>query len=143
MKNSSPRQLALIISIFVSLVSAVIISLSLYLAVENPLYPIAGGMIISFLISCFLIYSAVNNFILDKINQIKGKNILLARSDISRIEFYDALINKGAQVHDIVVYKTVQNVSNKKYFEEILNKTKIPKIKDKYILFIFRVHLLL
>ncbi|MEW5820619.1 MAG: uroporphyrinogen-III C-methyltransferase [Cyanobacteriota bacterium] len=62
---------------------------------------------------------------LNAINEISGKKILLARSDISRIEFSEALINKGAIVEDLIVYKTLLNQNDGDFIKNTLSINKI------------------
>jgi two-component system phosphate regulon sensor histidine kinase PhoR len=70
MKNSSPRQLAFLISIASSLVCGGFTSLAAYLLLDNKLYLILVAMLVSFVISYLVISYAVTNFILEKINPI-------------------------------------------------------------------------
>jgi two-component system phosphate regulon sensor histidine kinase PhoR len=70
MNNSSPRKLALYISLLISFVCVIFVSLSSFLTIENNLILILGAMTISFIISYLFVFNTVNNFILDKINPI-------------------------------------------------------------------------
>lgn len=65
---------------------------------------------------------------LNQINEIKNKKFLLARSNISRIEFADALINSGAQVEDLVVYKTEIDETTQQNINKILDIEKLDLI---------------
>ncbi len=70
MKTASPRQLALIISLFIALVCTLFVALSAYLFIGNNLLIMAVSLAFSFIISFALISYALNNFILEKINPI-------------------------------------------------------------------------
>ena len=86
MNKTSPRRLALLISILVSLVCVLIVALSTYLSIENGLFVILGSFVLSFSISFFLIHRAVENFILEKINPIYKslENIPITKQDLRR-----------------------------------------------------------
>ncbi|MFC2112979.1 sensor histidine kinase [Bacteroidota bacterium] len=84
MKNSSPKQLAILISLVSSLVCVLFVSLSAYLSIENSLFIILLALVISFTISFLLIYFSINNFIHEKINPIYKslENIPLTKREL-------------------------------------------------------------
>ena len=86
MKKSSPRKLALIISLLISLVCAVFVSIAALLAADNYIFIIPVSVFISFGISFWLVYSAVNNFILEKLNPIYKslENIPITKKELRR-----------------------------------------------------------
>ncbi len=86
MKNTSPKQLALLISIIVSLVCVLFVALTAYLSIENNLYILLASLVISFVVSYILIYVSINNFILEKINPIYKslENIPAAKHELRR-----------------------------------------------------------
>jgi two-component system phosphate regulon sensor histidine kinase PhoR len=86
MKNTSPRRLAFLISLLISLACVLVVVLSTYLSLENNLVVILGSLIISFSVSFFIIYYAVENFILEKINPIYKslENIPITKRDLRR-----------------------------------------------------------
>ncbi len=68
--KTSPRQLAVLISLIISLALASLVVISLFLDFGYPLIMIVLSLIITFTITYFLIYYAFNNFIFEKINPI-------------------------------------------------------------------------
>lgn len=70
MKNTTPRQLAFLISSVISFMCVLLTVVAIYFNIEKNLIIILGSLIISFPVSFFLIHYAVNNFILEKINPI-------------------------------------------------------------------------
>ncbi len=68
--KTAPRQLAFIISLIISVISATLVIMSLFLNIGNNLVMIIISMGLTFTIAFFLIYYAVNNFIFEKINPI-------------------------------------------------------------------------
>ncbi len=63
-------QLAFLISLTIALVCASLVAMSLFLNIGHPLVMVIASTVIAFIISFFLIYYAVNNFIFEKINPI-------------------------------------------------------------------------
>jgi two-component system phosphate regulon sensor histidine kinase PhoR len=86
MKTISPGQLALIISLIISLICVLLVAASAYMDIENNLFLIAGSMVISLAVSFLLIYTAVNNFILERINPIYKslENIPITKKELRR-----------------------------------------------------------
>ena len=70
MKTSSPRQLALLISLIVSFVSVILVVIAVNLSLERSLPVIIAAMLISFSASFFTVYYAMNFFIYEKIKPI-------------------------------------------------------------------------
>ena len=60
--KTTPRQLALLISLIISFACATLLILSLFLDIRFPLVMIIASTIIIFIIAYFLIFYAVNNF---------------------------------------------------------------------------------
>ena len=86
MKNSSPRQLAFLISLLISLVCLLFTALATYAALDNSLLILLVSVPVSFAVSYFLIYYAVNNFILEKINPIYKslENLPLTKKELRK-----------------------------------------------------------
>lgn len=70
MKKSSPRQLAFLISLIISIVSVLEVLMIQYIPEGRLVFVFSGVMLISFTMSFLLIYYAINNFIFAKINPI-------------------------------------------------------------------------
>ena len=68
--KTTRRQLAFLISLIITFLGATLVILSLFLDIANPLVLVVVSGVITFLVSFFLIYYAVNNFIFEKINPI-------------------------------------------------------------------------
>ena len=68
--KTTPKQLAFLISLIISIVCVTLVILSLFLDIGHPFIIIIASIIIAFIIAFFLIYYAVNNFIFEKINPI-------------------------------------------------------------------------
>ena len=68
--KTTRRQLAFLISLIISFMSAILVLLTLFMDFRYPLIMIVLSAVISFVIAFLLIYYAVNNFILEKINPI-------------------------------------------------------------------------
>jgi two-component system phosphate regulon sensor histidine kinase PhoR len=86
MKSASPRRLAFLISLFISLVCFLIVAMATYRVPYNDLVILLASFPVSFAVSYFLIYYAVNNFILEKINPIYKslENIPLTKKELRR-----------------------------------------------------------
>jgi two-component system phosphate regulon sensor histidine kinase PhoR len=82
----TPRQLALLISLIISFVCAGLVIMSLFLEIRYPLIMIIISTGIAFIITFFLIYYAVNNFIFEKINPIykRIKNIPITKDELKK-----------------------------------------------------------
>lgn len=70
MKTNSARQLALFISLLLSLICVLLVALSTYAGFGHNLVLIPGSFLLSFVLSFILTYYSINNFILEKINPI-------------------------------------------------------------------------
>ncbi len=70
MRTNSPRQLAFLIALVISLVCTALVAMSIYISIASIPVVILGSMIISFAISFLLVYYTVHNFIFEKINPI-------------------------------------------------------------------------
>ncbi len=86
MKTTSPKQLAFLISLLFSLICVLLVALSTYLTIENNLLIILGSLLISFGISYLVIYYAVSNLILEKLNPIYKslENIPVTKQELRR-----------------------------------------------------------
>jgi two-component system, OmpR family, phosphate regulon sensor histidine kinase PhoR len=62
--------LAFLISLIISIVTATLVTMSLFLDTGQPLIIIIASLIIAFIATFFMIYYTVNNFIFEKINPI-------------------------------------------------------------------------
>jgi len=84
--KTTPRQLAFLISLIISLACATLLILSLFLDIGYPLVMIIASTVIIFIISFFLIYFAVNNFIFEKINPIYKtiENIPITKDELKK-----------------------------------------------------------
>ena len=78
--------MALLISLIISLACATMLILSLFLDIGYPLVMIIASTVIIFIISFFLIYFAVNNFIFEKINPIYKtiENIPITKDELKK-----------------------------------------------------------
>jgi len=78
--------LAFLISLIISLACATLLILSLFLDIGYPLVMIIASTVIIFIISFFLIYFAVNNFIFEKINPIYKtiENIPITKDELKK-----------------------------------------------------------
>ena len=86
MKNSSPRQLAFLISLLVSLVCLLFTALAAHTVPDKSLIVLLASVPVSFAISFLLVFYVVNNFILDKINPIYKslENLPLTRKELRK-----------------------------------------------------------
>jgi len=84
--KTTPRQLALLISLIISFVCATLVIISLFLDITYPLIMIIISLVIAFIITFFLIYYAVNNFIFEKINPIYKtiENIPITKDELKK-----------------------------------------------------------
>jgi two-component system phosphate regulon sensor histidine kinase PhoR len=84
--KTTPRQLAFIISLIISIVCVTLVILSLFLDIGHPIIMIIASIIIAFIIAFFLIYYAVNNFIFEKINPIYKtiENIPITKDELRK-----------------------------------------------------------
>ncbi len=84
--KTTPRQLALLISMIISLVCATLVIMSLFLDIGQPLVMIIASIVIAFIVAFFLIYYAVNNFIFEKINPIYKtiENIPITKDELKK-----------------------------------------------------------
>ena len=84
--KTTPRQLALLISLIISFVCATLVIMSLFLDIGQPLVMIIASVVIAFIIAFFLIYYAVNNFIFEKINPIYKtiENIPITKDELKK-----------------------------------------------------------
>lgn len=62
--------MAFLISLIISIVTATLVTMSLFLDTGQPLIIIIASLIIAFIATFFMIYYTVNNFIFEKINPI-------------------------------------------------------------------------
>ncbi|MEE9460351.1 MAG: ATP-binding protein [Bacteroidales bacterium] len=84
--KTTPRQLAILISLIISFVCATLVIMSLFLDIVHPLLMIIASIVIAFIIAFFLIYYAVNNFIFGKINPIYKtiENIPITKDELRK-----------------------------------------------------------
>ena len=84
--KTTPRQLAILISLIISFVCATLVIMSLFLDIVHPLLMIIASIVIAFIIAFFLIYYAVNNFIFEKINPIYKtiENIPITKDELRK-----------------------------------------------------------
>lgn len=84
--KTTPRQLAILISLIISFVCATLVIMSLFLDIGQPLLMIIASIVIAFIIAFFLIYYAVNNFIFEKINPIYKtiENIPITKDELRK-----------------------------------------------------------
>ena len=84
--KTTPRQLALLISLIISFACATLLILTLFLDIRFPLVMIIASTAIIFFIAFFLILYAVNNFIFEKINPIYKtiENIPITKDELKK-----------------------------------------------------------
>jgi len=84
--KTTPRRLAFLISLIISLVCATLVILSLFLDIGHPIVMIIASIVIAFIVAFFLIYYAVNNFIFEKINPIYKtiENIPITKDELKK-----------------------------------------------------------
>lgn len=84
--KTTPRQLALLISLIISIVCALLVVISLFLDIVHPLVMIIASALSAFIIAFFLVYYAVNNFIFEKINPIYKtiENIPITKEELKK-----------------------------------------------------------
>ncbi len=70
MKTTSPRELAFLISLIISIVTVLFVVTAMSVPANMPWLIIAGAMLVSFSVAFLLIYYAVSNFIFEKIKPI-------------------------------------------------------------------------
>jgi two-component system phosphate regulon sensor histidine kinase PhoR len=84
--KTTRRQLAFIISLIISFISAILVILSLFLKIKYPLFMIILSTLVTFIIVFLLVYYAVNNFIFEKINPIYKtiSNIPITKDELKK-----------------------------------------------------------
>lgn len=84
--KTTRRQLAFIISLIISFISAILVILSLFLEIKYPLVMIILSTLLTFIIVFLMVYYAVNNFIFEKINPIYKtiSNIPITKDELKK-----------------------------------------------------------
>jgi two-component system phosphate regulon sensor histidine kinase PhoR len=84
--KTTPRQLALLISLIISIVCAALVVMSLFLDIVHPLIMIIASAVLAFIIAFSLVYYAVNNFIFEKINPLYKsiENIHITKDELKK-----------------------------------------------------------
>jgi len=118
--------LAFLISLIISLVSATLVTMSLFLDIGQPLVIIIVSIIIAFIAAFFMIYYAVNNFIFEKINPIY--------KTISKIPITKDELKKNLEGKDVIqeVNRMVINYAQNRA-KEIKKLRRMEKYRKEFL----------